>query len=124
MKSTNSLRVSIKWSVSVITKGQNKILRAESEILWSACIEYQIDLSFRCSFVHFAVPWFDTEMKKSVPIFPHLITPLSAARIARGKLRQRVTLLARVTLQGNIAECCPARDVLSTNQNSKSAAEY
>ena len=62
MKSTNSLRVSIKWSVSVITKGQNKILRAESEIFLSACVEYQINLSFRCPFVHFAVLWLDTEM--------------------------------------------------------------
>ena len=112
MKSTNSLHVSIKWSVSVITTGQNKILRAESEIFRSACVEYQIGLSFHHPFVHFAVPWHDAEMKKSVPIFLHLITPLSAARAARGKLRQRVTLLARVKLQGNTAECCPARDML------------
>ena len=40
------------------------------------------------------------------------------------KWRHRVILLASVILQGNIAEYCPARDMILANEISNIAYEY
>ena len=66
MKSTSSLRISTKRTVSADMNDKNKFTRAEIEIFDQPALNYKLMRVFAKPFVGFAVPRLNTVLKKSV----------------------------------------------------------
>ena len=102
VKSTSNLRVSTKWQVSAVMKLQKQVFSCGNQNFWSARVELQINESFRWAFCRFrcAQAQYCTE-KVCAPFCALNLTLLCAARPAKGKCCQRITLHG-MTSEGNI----------------------